>query len=150
MMQSDLGPGRRGSLTAAQTIPDASPDGGRSAAAIALARPPKVQAPPDLMPEEWDELFEAVRARLERAVAALPVPGGDPAAAQAGIGARECVEALGQLQMLRVPEREQRRRIELQVLDLRRALALAIAELADLAARKAAPAGAPMPTTNDR
>ena len=73
--------------------------------------------------------------RLEHAVAATPVPAGNDIAAQAGVAARECVEALGQLQRLTAPERERRLRQELQVNDLRRALALAIAELADVAAR---------------
>ena len=89
MMHSDLGPGSRGARTVALTIPGANPDGGRSAAAIPLARAPAVPAPPNLTPEEWDGLYEAVQARLAQAVAALPVTSGDAVAAQARIGAQD-------------------------------------------------------------
>ncbi len=150
MMQSDRGPESRGAPTVALTIPGPNPDGGRSAGATPLARAPAESAPPNLTPEEWDGLFEAVKARLEQAVAALPVTSGDAVAAQACIGANEGIEALGQLQRLLAPERELRQRLELQVLDLRRALAQAIAELVEVAARTPAPAGEPTPTTNDR
>jgi hypothetical protein len=109
-----------------------------------VARAPLAQGAPDLTADEWDGLFEAVRVRLEHAVVALPVAAADDAAAQAAL--HECVEALGQLQVLRRPEHEHCLRLELQIFDLRSALALALNELVDVTAR-AATAGAPILTT---
>jgi hypothetical protein len=111
---------------------------------VPLARAPLGPGAPDLTADEWDGLFEAVRVRLEHAVAALPDAAADDAAAQAAL--HECVEALGQLQVLRRPEHEHCLRLELQLFDLRSALALALNELVDVAER-AATAGAPIPAT---
>jgi hypothetical protein len=108
------------------------------------ARAPLAHGAPDLTADEWDGLFEAVRVRLEHAVAALPVAAADDAVAQSAL--HECVAALAQLQVLRRPEQEHCLRLELQIFDLRSALALALSELVDVAAR-AATAGAPILTS---
>jgi len=110
---------------------------------VPLARAPLAHGAPDLTTDEWDGLFEAVRVRLEHAVAALPAARADDAAAHGAL--HECVEALGQLQVLRRPEQEHCLRLELQIFDLRSALALALNELVDNAAR-AATAGTPILT----
>ena len=113
----------------------APPENSAPGHTVPLARAPFAHGAPDLTADEWDGLFEAVRRRLEHAVAALPVAPADDAAAQAAL--HECVEALGQLQVLRRPEHEHCLRLELQIFDLRSALALALNELVDVAERNA-------------
>ena len=110
---------------------------------VSLARAPLAHGAPDLTADEWDGLFEAVRVRLERAVAALPVARADDPVRQAAL--HECVEALGKLQVLRRSEHEHCLRREQQIFDLRTALALALNELVEVATR-AATAGAPVLT----
>ena len=150
MMQSDSGPHARGASTLSLTAAGAdAPGGGAVATAIPLARAPPLPGVADLTADEWDGLFQAVRSRLEQTVATLAIPAGDEAATRAGIDMHECVEALGQLQVLRRPERDHCFQLELQVLDLRSALALALNELVEVAAR-AAVAGASARTMNDR
>lgn len=148
-MHSDPVPGSRAPAVAPATLVP-GPAGSRSdAGGVPLARAPPSHGPPDLTVEEWDELFEAVRMRLEHAVAAMPASEGTDIASRADVDVRECVEALGQLQMLMAPERERRLRQELQVIELRRALALAIAELIDVAARILPSAATPTLTASD-
>lgn len=138
MIQSGLGAATRSALASvALTMVGASAhDGCAGADAIALARAPPQDKPPDLTVEEWDELFAAVGTRLERTVATLLISAdGNDAMAQPLAVLLECVEALGQLRTLRAPERDHCRRLELEVFDLRTALALALTELVEMPAR---------------
>lgn len=103
---------------------------------IPPTRAPPASEPSDLTAGEWDELFAAVRARLERTVRALlDTPDGNDSAALARVDVLECVEAMGQLHTLLLPERDHCRRLELEIFDLRNALTLALSELAELPAR---------------
>jgi DNA invertase Pin-like site-specific DNA recombinase len=74
-------------------------------------------------------MFAAVRARLARNVDLLVAIAVGDGAAQARTDLFECIEALGQLQTLLVPERDRRRRLEFEIFDLRSALSLAAPEL---------------------
>lgn len=97
--------------------------------------PPDVQAEcpnwlPDLTSDDWDALFRAVRARLEDAAGTLPAaPEASDAVVLVQSNVLECVEALGQLHAMLEGERRQRERLELAIVDLRTALALALSEL---------------------
>jgi hypothetical protein len=103
---------------------------------IPPARAPPASEPPNLTAEEWDGLFAAVSARLERTVSALLTPpDGSDSVALARVDVLECVEALGQLHTLLLPERDHCQRLELEIFDLRNALAVALSALAELPAR---------------
>ncbi|MEP7302129.1 MAG: hypothetical protein ABI699_11415 [Caldimonas sp.] len=76
---------------------------------------------------DWDELFLAVTTRL---VATVTRPGvAADTGAEMKVAVLECAEALGQLHAMLGHERHRHDRLELDVGDLRSALALALGEL---------------------
>lgn len=89
--------------------------------------PEPANLPPETTTEDWDDLFCAVRARLERTVGTLAAP---TRTGEAVVLIRssvlECVEALGQLQSMLAHERNRRDRLELEISDLRNALGLTL------------------------
>ncbi|MEO8525623.1 MAG: hypothetical protein ABI460_12940 [Caldimonas sp.] len=100
----------------------------------ALARSPPV-SDQIVTVDEWDQMFTAVRERLTRNVGLLLALAVGNDAGQTRTDLLECVEALGQLQVLLVPERDRSVRLELEIFDLRNALALAVPELFQVPAR---------------
>jgi hypothetical protein len=74
-------------------------------------------------------MFAAVRERLARSVGTLLAIMVSEDAARTRTDLFECLDALGQLQALLAPERDRALRLEIEIFDLRNALALAVPEL---------------------
>lgn len=106
-----------------------SDEGRANSGAGSLARAPPGSGLPNLTFDEWVDMFAAVRVRLARTVGTLLVIAAGDNAAQARADVVECLEALGQLQALLIPERDRGLRQELEIFDLQNALALAMPEL---------------------
>lgn len=123
------------------TAGPSAPDGSSGAHFIPLPRSSEpvpslpwdaARLPASISIEDWNDLFSAVRTRLELAAGTLPAR----AQANDGVlrvrtGMLECVEALGQLHDMLGQERERCHRLELEIFDLRTALALALSELVE-------------------
>lgn len=90
--------------------------------------PPRPEAPRQDLMRFWDDLFDAVKARL-RELATETSESPRPTVAHRGSSVLECVEALDRLQSLVTDEREQRRALELDVWRTQEALTRALSEL---------------------
>ena len=104
----------------------------RSRGSVASPVPDPASHAADVAIDDWNDLFSAVRTRLELMAGTLPAtaPGND-GVFRVRTGVLECVEALGQLHEMLGHERERRDRLELEIFDLRTALALALSELVE-------------------
>ena len=98
--------------------------------------------------EDWDDLFLAVRTRLELTVGTLAatLPEGE-GAVWIRTGVLECVEALGQLHDMLRHERERGHGLEREVFDLRTVLTMTLTEVVEMQ-RPAPVAGSPTGVTH--